>query len=113
MRKKQPAAPSRAAAFAHRTRAGLDAEIERLAVAHAVDEGSGAVFDALIDSWAAQESAVLRAAARAELAEYAVQADRLSDDLASIEGRLLEEKQRAEALKADLAHARATLRGRA
>ena len=42
-----------------------------------------------------------------------MQADRLSDDLASIEGRLLEEKQRAEALKADLAHARATLRGRA
>ncbi len=113
MRKKQSAAPSRAAAFAHRTRAGLDAEIERLVAAHAVDEGNGAVFDALIDSWAAQESAVMRATARAELAEYAVQADRLSDDLSSIEGRLLDEKLRAEGLKAELAQARATLRGRA
>ena len=113
MRKKQSAAPSRAAACAHRTRAGLDAEIERLVAAHAVDEGNGAVFDALIDSWAAQESAVMRATARAELAEYAVQADRLSDDLSSIEGRLLDEKLRAEGLKAELAQARATLRGRA
>lgn len=112
MRNTRPAAPSRAAMFAHRGRTEIEAEIARLLSAGALDEGNGEVFDALIESRAAQECAVLRSAARAELAGYEVQAARLKDDIAAIDDRLVEARDRAEALKADLALAKASLRGR-
>ncbi|HRY09014.1 MAG: hypothetical protein H6526_04895 [Actinobacteria bacterium] len=112
MRNKPDAAPSRAAVFAHRGRTDVEAEIVRLLSADALDEGNGEVFDALIESRAAQERAVLSAAARAELVGYQVQADRVSADIAAIDRRLVAARERADALKADLAHARASLRGR-
>jgi hypothetical protein len=70
------------------------------------------VFDALIESWAAQESAVMRAAARAELAGLQSRSALLDQELAQIDGRLAAEAAHAESVKSELAQARVTLRGR-
>ncbi len=112
MRRKQVVAPSRAATFAARGRSALEAEVHCLVSAQALDEGNGAVFDALIESWAGQESAVMRAAARAELAALQSRSALLGQEVARIDDRLAAEAAHAESVKSDLAQARVTLRGR-
>ncbi len=100
-----------AQSFAIRCRPELEAEVDRLLAAGAVDEGNGEVFDQLVEAWRGREDAVLQARTAARLELLRAQQQSVIASLAELDEQCAAGQQGVHQLRQELQWASEQLRG--